>query len=105
MHAVIQWGSEQFRVSEGDVIDTQIIRDQKNKKLNFEQVLLYEDGTDIRVGQPFIKDVKVSGEIVGDFLADKVISFKYRRRKGSLWKKGHRQKHSSVKITKISAGK
>ena len=64
---------------------------------------MFSDGSKVRVGQPYLNDVKVTAKLEKQTAADKVVSYKYRRRKNSAVKKGHRQKLTSLSITKISA--
>lgn len=103
MYAVIQIGSSQFKVSEGDVIDADRIEEKDGKDIKIDQVLMYAKGSDIRIGQPFLNDVKVTAQVIKQDLGEKVIAFKYRRRKDSAVKKGHRQKITALNITKIEA--
>jgi large subunit ribosomal protein L21 len=103
MYAVVQLGNFQFKVSEGDVIETDRLSSEKGKKVDIEKVLLFADGQDIRVGQPLLKDVKVTAEVVDHTLGEKKISFKDRVGKSSVTKKGHRQKLTALSIAKISA--
>ena len=105
MYAIIQVGSLQYKVSEGDSIDTQLVDGKDGKDITLDKVLLLADGSNVKIGQPYLKDVKVTAKILRHHLADKVISFKFRRRKNSLWKKGHRQKLVTLNITKIAAEK
>jgi len=102
MYAVIQLGSDQFKVQEGDVIEAHLMNSKEGDTVDVDQVLMFAKGPDIRIGQPFLKDVKVSGKIVGFGKSDKVIAFKYRRTKNSASIRGHRQKFTSINITKIA---
>jgi len=103
MFAIIQLGSHQFKVTEGDVIEANRLTTDINQTLNLDRVLFYANGKDIRVGQPFLKDVKVSAQVLRHDLGDKLIAFKFRRRKDSSTKRGHRQKLTVLNITKITA--
>lgn len=103
MIAVVQVGTHQYKISEGDAIKTQRLDGKKGDKVNLEQVLLYSDGTKTQIGRPFLKDVSINAEIVGQVLGPKLVSYKYRRRKTSDWKKGHRQQLTALKIGKINA--
>jgi large subunit ribosomal protein L21 len=105
MFAVIQVGSFQFKVAEGDVINVSRVKNQEGKSVTLDKVLMFSKGSDIRIGQPFLKDVKVTAKVEKHLLNDKVIAFKYRRRKQSATKIGHRQKLTTLNITKISTGK
>ncbi|OGX07772.1 MAG: 50S ribosomal protein L21 [Omnitrophica WOR_2 bacterium GWA2_47_8] len=103
MFSIIQIGSEQFKVTQGDVIFTNRLKSDKDKTVAIDKVLYYENGTDVRIGQPFLKDVKVTAKVVDHVLDKKVFTFKYSRRKSSSMQKGHRQKLTSLNITKITA--
>jgi large subunit ribosomal protein L21 len=102
MYAIVQVGSQQYKISEGDVVSVQKL-DDKGLSVRLEKVLLLEDGATIKVGQPFLTDVKVMATIVAQEKDDKVVSFKYSKRKNTSWKKGHRQKLTTLKISKIEA--
>jgi len=101
MFAIVQVGAFQYKVQEGDSIETQRIDKEDGASIKLDQVLLLSDGADLKVGQPFLKDVMVEAKVVRQVLADKVLSFKFRRRKNSKWTKGHRQKMTLLNITKI----
>ncbi len=103
MYAIIQIGSSQFKVSEGDIINADRMDKEGGQSITLDKVLMFAKESDIRVGQPYVKDVKVEAKIVKDVLGDKVTAFKYRRRKNSASKIGHRQKYTALNITKISA--
>ncbi len=103
MFAIVQLGSIQYKISEGDVIESQLLEGEKKESVTLDKVLLFTDGNDIRVGRPYLSDVTVAAEILRQHLGEKVISYKYRRRKTSAWKKGHRQKLTALRITKINA--
>ena len=102
MYAIIQLGAKQFKVSEGDSIVANRLPNEIDKSITLDQVLLYSDGQNTRVGQPFVKDVKVTAKVMRHFSADKVIAFKFRRRKDSCTKRAHRQKLTALNITKIT---
>ena len=103
MYAIIQVGSSQIKVSEGDVIDAHRIKEEAGKDVTLDKVLLFAKGSDIRIGQPYLKDVQVTAKVVAHYADDKVVAFKYRKRKNSAQKIGHRQKLTALNITKISA--
>lgn len=102
MYAVVQVGSAQFKVAEGDTIDATQVAGQEGKSVTLDKVLLFAKGSDVRVGQPFLKDVKVTAKVVKHFSGDKRIAFKYRRRKASASKHGQRPKLTALNITKIA---
>lgn len=103
MYAVVKVGSYQYKVSEGDEIQPNRLKEKEGKSMNLDKVLLYTSGHDIRIGQPFLKDVSVTAQVVTHTLDEKKIAFKYRKRKDSCRKIGHRQKLTVLSITKITA--
>lgn len=103
MFAIIQIGSAQFKVSKGDVIHVNRLDSEVGKSINVEQVLLYQNDADVRVGQPFLKDIKIKAAVVKNTRGPKLASFKYRKRKHSSRFIGHRQDLTELNITDIQA--
>ena len=104
MHAVIKTGGKQYIVKPGDIIDIEKISGEPGEDVNFEEVLLVSaDGEDVKVGSPLVESAKVEGKIVQQKKGEKIIVFKFKRRKGYRKKAGHRQNLTSVEITNISA--
>lgn len=101
MYAIIETGSKQYQVKEGDFIDVELLNGEGSSEVVFSRVLLVNNGNSIKVGKPCVDGVSVKGEIIEQVLGEKLIAFKYKRRKNYHRKKGHRQKYSRVKITAI----
>ncbi|MCB1181268.1 MAG: 50S ribosomal protein L21 [Chlamydiia bacterium] len=99
-YAVIQTGGKQYRVFEGDVIEVELLSGEKTSSVEFHEIVFLFDGTTPHVGQPIVGNV-VKGEILGNLRGDKVVSYKYKRRKNYHRKVGHRQNYTQVKITEI----
>jgi large subunit ribosomal protein L21 len=105
VYAVIEDSGQQFRVSEGDVLNVDL-RDlpAEGKEITFERVLLVSDNGNVRVGAPLVEGAKVLAEIVDpEARGPKVFTVHFRRRKASHQKTGHRQTYLQVRITKIVA--
>jgi large subunit ribosomal protein L21 len=102
MYAVIKTGGKQHRVSEGDVVAIEKIDGGKGDAVVFDQVLMVEKEGDIRIGRPVVEGAKVTGEILSQTKAAKLIVFKMKKRKGYHKKNGHRQQLTSMKIKEIS---
>ena len=103
MYTVVQVGNQQIKVSEGDKIEVGRIAGKDGDAIKLDKVLMLVKDSDVRVGQPFLKDVHVEAKLIKQSLGDKTIAFKYRRRKSSASKVGHRQKLTALHILKISA--
>jgi large subunit ribosomal protein L21 len=105
VYAVIEDSSQQFRVSEGDVVevDTRDLAEDA-KEIEFNRVLLVSNEGQVNIGTPLVAGAKVVGEIMAaQFKGPKVYSLAYRAKKDSRKKTGHRQKYVQVRITKIVA--
>jgi large subunit ribosomal protein L21 len=102
MYAVIELGGKQQLVKKGDVIEVEKLEIDDGKDMTVENVLLVCDGDKVEIGQPFVKGAQVVVTIIQQTKADKTIAFKYRRRKASHTKKGHRQKLTEIKIKDIT---
>ena len=104
MFAVIEDGSRQHRVQEGDLLSVDFRDDAEvGATLNFERVLLANGGGASVIGTPVIDGASVAAEVVADEeKGPKLEVQKIRRRKNSRRHTGHRQKYTRVKITSIS---
>ena len=101
MYAIIETGGKQYQVKEGDVINVELLGAEPNVK--FDKVLFFFDGQTPHVGLPHLPNCTVHAELLEEVKAPKVIAFKYKKTKNYRRLVGHRQKYSSVKITKIAA--
>ena len=101
MFAIVNIAGKQYRVAEGDQIKVASLSTKAGEKIKFDQVLLMNDGKEVRIGEPIVKDVSVSGTVLDNGRERKVIVFKKKRRKGYRRKNGHRQSFSLIQIDKI----
>lgn len=105
MYAVISDSGQQYRVSEGDVLQVDLRELPENaKNIDFDKVLLVSNEGDVKVGTPLVDGAKVTAEILDpEVKGDKIHIYYWRRRKSSKKKIGHRQKYLQVRVTKIKA--
>lgn len=104
MYAIIQDRSRQATVRKGEVLLLDLDRRYKSgDKITFDQVLLVGDEGKVQVGKPLVKNASVTAEVVREVRGEKVIAFRFKRRKGVRKKRGHRQDYTEVRITGINA--
>jgi large subunit ribosomal protein L21 len=103
MYAVIKSGGKQYRVQEGQTLKLEKLEIPTGETIDFEEVLLIGNDDDVKIGAPMLEGAKVSAEIVSQGRHDKIRIIKFRRRKHSMKRQGHRQWFTEVKITGISA--
>ncbi|MBL9148286.1 MAG: 50S ribosomal protein L21 [Phycisphaerae bacterium] len=104
-YAIIEDSGTQIKVSEGDVVDVdlrEVTSDQKT--VTFDKVLAVGSASSpAKIGLPYLAGAKVTATIVGEATGPKLVTWKYKRRKGSRKKMGHRQGYLRVKIDSIAA--
>ena len=104
MYAIIQDRRRQATVRKGDVLLCDLKSDKKpGDEITFDEVLLVGDEGAIKLGKPTLKGAKVTGEVLGEVKGEKVIAFRFKRRKNVRRKRGHRERYTQVKITAIHA--
>jgi large subunit ribosomal protein L21 len=103
MYAIIEDGSHQFRVREGDRVRMDRRDGKPGDELIFSKVLLIA-GTDGHptIGTPTVDGARVVGKIVNQFKAKKIIIQKFRRRKNMRRRNAHRQPYTTVQITSVT---
>ncbi|MBM3194467.1 MAG: 50S ribosomal protein L21 [Chlamydiae bacterium] len=104
MYAVIKTGGKQYRVAQGDVIDVELVKADTNGKVHLHDVLLLNESGSIKLGNPTVAGASVEAELVDYVKGEKVVAFKYKRRKNYARKVGHRQKYARIKILQIKKG-
>lgn len=102
MFAIIKTGGKQYKVAQGDIVKIEKLELGVGDKHEFNEVLLVSDGEKTEVGSPLLDGKKVTGEVVAQARAKKVKIIKFRRRKHSMKRQGHRQYYTAVKITGIA---
>ena len=102
MYAVIETGGKQYRVSPGDVIQVETLAGEAGTSVEFDKVLAVSDGADFRAGAD-AASARVRGTIQSQLRGDKVIVFKFKRKKQYKRTIGHRQNLTEVSISEILA--
>lgn len=101
MYAVIKTGGKQYQVKEGDILKIEKLDLEQGAKFDFEEVLLVSDEGGVKVGSPVVEGAKVSAEVLEHGRGKKIVVFKYKPKKGSSSRQGHRQPYTRVRINSI----
>jgi large subunit ribosomal protein L21 len=100
MNAIIKVGGKQYRVTEGSEIYIEKLNADANDKVKFDQVLMIDD----KIGNPYLTEATVEGEVIKNGKNKKIIVYKYKQKsRANRRTHGHRQPYTKVKITKIAA--
>ncbi len=99
--AVIRTGGKQVIVSEGDVIDIELVKGDAGDEITLDDVLMIVNGENSVVGAPKVDGAAVSAKILQEIKGEKTRAVFFRRHKDSMTTKGHRQHYHRVEITGI----
>ena len=102
MYAIISESGRQFRVEEGQEFDIDFREAQAGDKITFDKVLALSGDGGLKVGKPTVSGASVTAEVLGVKMGDKLVIQKFRRRKNSRTKTGHRQIYTAVRVSEIS---
>ena len=102
MQAVIVTGGKQYSVEEGDVVFVEKLNAEAGETVTFDQVLAVLDGENSKFGAPTVAGASVQASVVKNGRGKKIVVFKYKPKKDSKSKQGHRQPYTKVQIEKIS---
>jgi large subunit ribosomal protein L21 len=99
--AVIASGGHQYLVTEGQELEVELL-DPNQKDTAFEALLVI-DGDSVSVGTPTVSGAKVTADILEQSVkGEKVVAIRYKAKKRVRKVRGHRQRHTLIKIKKIA---
>ena len=101
-YAIIETGGKQLRVSEGDIIRTDLIDAEVGSSITFDRVVLASNGSDVSIGTPMVSGVSVTGTVLRQARDKKILVFKYKPKKRVRKLNGHRQRFAEIRIDSIS---
>jgi len=104
MYAIIEVGAKQYSVRKDDIIEVEKQSSEEGKEIILDKVLFVSKDKKIEVGAPYLAGASVRALVLKQLKGEKTLTFKYRRRKSSHWKKGHRQQLTCLKIKDIEIG-
>ena len=102
MYAIIVTGGKQYKVEEGKAIFVEKLDAKQGDKVTFDKVILVS-GDDTKIGTPFVDGAAVEGTVEKQGKEKKVVTFKYKPKKHTHTKQGHRQPYTKVVIDAINA--
>lgn len=103
MYAIIKTGGKQYKVAEGDSVFVEKLDAEEGSEVTFDEVILVANGDDVKVGTPLVDGAKVTAKVEKQGKEKKVVTYKYKPKKHSHTKTGHRQPYTKVLIDSIKA--
>ncbi len=104
MYAIFRSGGRQYEARPGHVVRIEKISGEVGENVTIDQVLLFSDGVQLRIGRPVVEGVKVHATIVEQGRLPKIEMFKHKRRKDYRKRQGHRQAYTAMRVENIDSG-
>lgn len=101
MYAIIETGGKQIKVKTGDILKIENLNVEPGQEITFDKILLLKKENGIKVGNPYIEDMKVKAEVVESAKNKKVLVYRPPSKKSIPKLKGHRQWYTKVRIKEI----
>jgi large subunit ribosomal protein L21 len=101
VYAVIQSGGKQYRVAEGEIVRLEKLEAESGAQVEFKDILLVKADDKTYIGRPLVEGATVQGVVESAGKGDKVLVFKYKKKKQYRRTRGHRQEYTEVRIDKI----
>ena len=103
MYAVIETGGKQYRVAPGDVIEVDTLAGDVGAEIEFARVLAVMNDSNELVTGSALGEARVKGTIAAHGRGEKILVFKFKRKKQYKRTIGHRQNYTQVKVNEILA--
>jgi large subunit ribosomal protein L21 len=101
MYALVEIKGRQYKVEKGSTLKVNSIAQEAGTSVEFDNVLMLNDGKKVTLGQPYVKGAKVSATVSDHGREKKVVVLKYKKRKNYTRTQGHRQGFTVIKIDDI----
>ena len=102
MNAIVEISGKQYNVGKNTKLFVDKLQEKEGSKITFDNVLMVDNGSNTKIGNPVVSGASVEAKIVKHFKDKKVIVFKKKRRKGYRVKNGHRQQMTEIIIEKVN---
>ncbi len=102
MYAIVEIAGKQYKIEKDAVINVDRLK-KADSNITLDKVLLYSNESDVRIGKPYLNNVQIKAEILGEVKGNKVFGVKFKKRKNYTRTIGHRTVFSQIKISDVTA--
>ncbi len=99
MNVLVEILGKQFKAEKGDKLRVPYINKKIGENLTFDSILYSDDGKNKEIGKPYLKNLQMEAKLLEHGKEDKIIVFKFKRRKGYQKRNGHQQKFSMIEVS------
>ncbi|HPS59603.1 MAG TPA: 50S ribosomal protein L21 [Spirochaetota bacterium] len=103
MYAIVEISGKQYKLEKDAIVNVDRLKTAE-KNLVLDKVILYSNDGEVKIGQPYLQNVKVKAEVLGEVKGNKVFGIKFKRRKNYTRTIGHRAQYSQLKINEVVVG-
>lgn len=103
MYAIVEISGKQYKLEKDAIVNVDRLKTAE-KNLVLDKVILYSNDGEVKIGQPYLQNVKVKAEILGEVKGNKVFGIKFKKRKNYTRTIGHRAQYSQLKINEVVVG-
>ena len=101
MFAIIETGGKQYKVTEGDIINVELLTVEPDSEIEIDKVHAIYNGEKLSTGDPLVKGAKVTCKVLEHGKGKKIVVFHYKAKKNIRKKQGHRQPFTKLQIQEI----
>jgi large subunit ribosomal protein L21 len=102
MYAIVEIAGKQYKVEKDSTINVDLLEQNANEDLVIDKILMVSGDDKVMIGQPYLKNVKISAKVLGEIKGEKVRGIKFQKRKRHERTVGHRQNYSQIKINELT---
>jgi large subunit ribosomal protein L21 len=102
MYAIVEIAGKQYKVEKDTTINVDLLEQNANDDLVIDKILMVSGDDKVLIGQPYLKNVKITAKVLGEIKGDKVRGIKFMKRKRYERTLGHRQNYSQIKISELT---
>jgi large subunit ribosomal protein L21 len=101
MYAIIELKGKQYKVEKGQELYVDLLDSETGSSVEIDKVLLLNDDKNVQVGQPYVTGAAVKVKVEKEVKGQKLVVFKFKRKKRYKKKKGHRQNYNKITVEEI----
>ena len=102
MYAIVEIAGKQYKIEKDAVINVDRLKNT-DSNITLDKVLLYSNDSDVRIGKPYLNNIQIKAEVLGEIKGNKVFGVKFKKRKNYTRTIGHRTIFSQIKISDVTA--